>query len=162
LEFIRQSLDVDDIHFIPRRKRTNFKPKREVGPFIVVNRSTLQVVEAMLQGLGLKQGEAWKYDPLGVINAKRLEFEITGYEHQSRPDLEQLRNLDSWQEVQNRSLSSQDEDIDTPQQHEKVLKRNFNQEFQNISEAVEGSSSKRLRIEDFLVENLEEEVQSET
>jgi hypothetical protein len=27
---------------------------------------------------------------------------------------------------------------------------------------VEGSSSKRLRIEDFIVENLEEEVQSET
>jgi len=33
LEFIRQILDPDDIHFIPRKKRTNFKPKREVGPF---------------------------------------------------------------------------------------------------------------------------------
>jgi hypothetical protein len=76
-EFIRQSIDVDDIHFIPRRKRTNFKTKREVVPFIVFNRSNLQVVEVMLQGLGLEQGESWKYDPLGVINAKILEFEIT-------------------------------------------------------------------------------------
>ena len=59
LEFIRQSLNVDDIHFIPRRKMTNFKPKREVPPFIVVNRSTLQVVESMLWGLGLEQGESW-------------------------------------------------------------------------------------------------------
>ena len=96
LEFIRQSLNVDDIHFIPRRKRTNFKPKREVGPFIVVNRLALQFVEAMLQGLGLELGESWQYDPLGVINAKRLQFEITGYEYQSRPDPKQNMNLNRW------------------------------------------------------------------
>jgi hypothetical protein len=50
----------------------------------------------MLLYLHLEKGESWQYDPLGVINARRLEFEITGYEHQSKPDLEQIKNLNSW------------------------------------------------------------------
>jgi len=38
LEFIRKNLNVDEFHFIPRKKK---KPKKEVGPFIVYRRSTL-------------------------------------------------------------------------------------------------------------------------
>jgi hypothetical protein len=40
LEFIRQSINVDEVHFIPRKKN-NFKPKKKVGPFSVYSRSTL-------------------------------------------------------------------------------------------------------------------------
>jgi hypothetical protein len=72
----------------PKIKKTNFKPKREIGPFIVHTRSSLQVVETMLQELGFEQGTTWKYDPLGVISNKRLELQITTYEHQRKPDLE--------------------------------------------------------------------------
>jgi hypothetical protein len=41
LEFIRKSLNLDDIHFVSKKNRTNFKLKREVGPFIVNNRKAL-------------------------------------------------------------------------------------------------------------------------
>jgi hypothetical protein len=96
LELIRKILNVDEIHFIPRRKKTNFKPKREVGPFIVHSRSTLQVLETMLQELGLEQRKSWKYDPLWVINNKRMELYISTYKHQIKPKLEHIINLDTW------------------------------------------------------------------
>jgi hypothetical protein len=38
LEFVRQSLNVDEVHFIPRRKKNNFKPKRDIGTCIVHSR----------------------------------------------------------------------------------------------------------------------------
>jgi hypothetical protein len=53
-------------------------------------------MQKMLQELGLEQGIAWKYDPLGVINNIRLELDISTYKHQSKPDLEQIINLDTW------------------------------------------------------------------
>jgi len=75
LEFIRKSLNVDEVHFIPRKKKTNFKPKKEVGNFILYNRSSSQVVEIVLQGMGFEQGEIWQYDPLGVMNNRRVELD---------------------------------------------------------------------------------------
>jgi hypothetical protein len=74
LEFIRKSLNVDEFHFIPKRKKTIFKPKKEIGLFIVHTKSALQVVETMLQELGFEKGTTWKYDPLGVISKKILEI----------------------------------------------------------------------------------------
>jgi hypothetical protein len=77
LELIRKIFNVDEVHFITRRKKTKFKPKREVVPFIVHCRLALQVLETMLQDLGLEQGgTTWKYDPLGFINNKRMELDI--------------------------------------------------------------------------------------
>jgi hypothetical protein len=170
LEFIRQSLNVDEVHFIPRRKKTNFKPKREIGPFIVHSRSTLQVLETMLQELGLEQGTTWQYDPLGVINNKRLELDISTYKHQSKPDLEQIRNLDTWEEIQNflqgqiqkETQSTQEVNIDTPLQQEKALKRSHNWELQDDLETKKGQSSKKSRTEVIIDDGPEEEAQPET
>jgi hypothetical protein len=41
LEYIRQRLNSDEIHFVPNKYKVNFKLKKEVGPFIVNTRSTL-------------------------------------------------------------------------------------------------------------------------
>ena len=30
LEFLRKIINVDEVYFIPRRKKTNFNPKREI------------------------------------------------------------------------------------------------------------------------------------
>jgi hypothetical protein len=169
LEFIRQSLDSDNIHFIPRKKRTNFKIKREVGPFIVYNRTTLQVVETKLQELNLERGEAWKYDPFGIIKEKRLELGLTSYEHHNKPHIEIIMNLYSWEEVQGilqektQSVEqlSQTKNIETPQQQEKTLKINFLGEFQNVSESEDEHSSKKQKIEIIPEENSEENTQLE-
>ena len=38
LEFIRQRLNYDYIHFVSKKNKVRFKLKNEVGPFIVSNR----------------------------------------------------------------------------------------------------------------------------
>jgi len=43
LEYIRKILNLDDIHFVSRKYKANFKLKKEVGPFIFNTKSTLQV-----------------------------------------------------------------------------------------------------------------------
>jgi hypothetical protein len=57
LEYIRQRLNSDDIHFVSRKYKANFKLKKEVGPFIVNTRSTLQVTTKILSAMGFQQGE---------------------------------------------------------------------------------------------------------
>ena len=61
-----------EVHSIPRKKKKKFKPKKEVGPFIVYSRSALHVVETMMQGMGFEQGEIFQYNPLRVINNRRV------------------------------------------------------------------------------------------
>jgi hypothetical protein len=55
----------------------------------------------MLKELGIEQRTTWKYGSLGVINNGRLEIDMSTYKHQSKPDLEQIINLDTWEEIQN-------------------------------------------------------------
>jgi hypothetical protein len=62
-------------------KKVNFKLKKEVGPFIVNTRSTLEVVDKMLQEMGFQQGESWMYDPHFIITNKILENDIVSYGH---------------------------------------------------------------------------------
>ncbi len=48
LEFIRQSLKVDQVHFVPMKKGYLFKLRRIVVPFIVNTRQATQEVEKLL------------------------------------------------------------------------------------------------------------------
>jgi hypothetical protein len=54
LEFIRQHLNYDHVNFLANKKKTSFKLKKEVGPFIVKDKSTLQEVEERLKEMGLE------------------------------------------------------------------------------------------------------------
>jgi len=40
LEFIRQSMRMDEIHFVSRKHKAQFKLKAQVGPFIVNTRAS--------------------------------------------------------------------------------------------------------------------------
>jgi hypothetical protein len=138
LEFIRQRLDYDHIHFVSRKYKASFKLKKEVGPFIVNTRSTLQVAEKLLQDMGFQQGEIWMYDPHAIISSKRIENGLVPYQHQQKAQLELLANQDSWEDVQ-RILQVQEKVLDqpskspvteTPQQFEKIYKRKSTDQFQ--------------------------------
>jgi hypothetical protein len=67
LEYIRHRLNSDHIHFVSRKYKASFKLKKEVGPFIVNTRSTLQETTNILSNMGFQQGEAWMYDPHAII-----------------------------------------------------------------------------------------------
>ena len=82
LQCVRQRLNLDEIHFVPNKYKVNCKLKKEVGPFIVNTRSTLQVTTKMLSALGLQMGEPWNYDPHDIISSKKISHGKSPYQHQ--------------------------------------------------------------------------------
>jgi hypothetical protein len=54
IAYIMQRLNFDEIHFVPNKYKVTFKLKKEVGPFILNTRSTLQVTTKILSSLGLQ------------------------------------------------------------------------------------------------------------
>jgi len=56
---------------MPKKHKGTFKLKKEVGPFIVNNRETLQITTKLLSAMGFQQGEPWNYDPHGIISSKK-------------------------------------------------------------------------------------------
>jgi hypothetical protein len=83
-------LNSDEIHFVPNRYKVTFKLNKEVGPFIVNTRSTLQVTSKMLSTQGLQQGEPWNYDLHGIISAKIISHGKIPYQHEKK------RNRNYW------------------------------------------------------------------
>jgi hypothetical protein len=53
LEFVRRGLNFDHVNLLSNINKTSFKLKKEVGPFIVKDRSTLQEAEEHLKEMGL-------------------------------------------------------------------------------------------------------------
>jgi hypothetical protein len=82
LEFIRQRLNYDYIHFVSRKYKANFKLNKDIGHVIVNARSTMQVATNLVSAMGFPQGEPWKYDPHSVISSKRISHGKTPYQHQ--------------------------------------------------------------------------------
>jgi hypothetical protein len=92
LEYIRQSLNLDDVHFVSRKYRASFKLKKEVGTFVVNSRSTLQVATKVLLDMGFQQGETWIYDPHALISSKMISYGQSPYHHEKKFKLELLAN----------------------------------------------------------------------
>ena len=92
LEFIRQSLNVDQVHFVPMKKGHLFKLPMFVGPFIVNMRQAANEANRMLENMHLLLGEKWAYDLHKVISNKRVENGYSAFIHDSRTEVEKLAN----------------------------------------------------------------------
>ena len=58
LEYIRQALKADQLHFFPTKTGYILRLPIEIGPFVVKSRHALPIVEKMLQGLDLMLGKS--------------------------------------------------------------------------------------------------------
>lgn len=92
LEFIRQSLKVDQVHFVPMKKCYFFKLRKAMGPFIVNTRQVAQEVERLLNDMCLLQVVEWAYDAHQIISKRRLENGYSTFVHESRLETEKLAN----------------------------------------------------------------------
>ena len=70
MEFIRQSLNVDQVHFLPMKKGLMYKLPMSVGPFVVNTRQAFEEVSKILEETQLLLGEKRAYDPHGIISQK--------------------------------------------------------------------------------------------
>lgn len=63
LEYLRQVLNSDAINFMASKKKTQFKLKNQIGPFIVNNRDVDKEIEKRLSELKFQVSFLWNYDP---------------------------------------------------------------------------------------------------
>lgn len=82
LEFIRQSQNVDQVHFVPMKKGYIFKFPKIVGPFIVNTRQAAKEVEKLLGDMCLLQVVEWAYDPHHIISKRRIESGYLEFVHE--------------------------------------------------------------------------------
>jgi len=92
LEYLRQRLDVDEVHFVAAKNKSQFKLKAQVGPFICNTRVAGEEANEPLKEMKFALNFSWLYDPLGVISKLRVENKLTPYHHIPRPEIEQFKN----------------------------------------------------------------------
>lgn len=68
LEYIREMINMDQLHFVATNKKARFKTKNHVGPFICNVRAVGNEVEKLLRQMNFKLSFTWSYEPLGVIS----------------------------------------------------------------------------------------------
>lgn len=95
LEFIRQSLNIDQLHFIPTKKGHLFKLGIPTGPFIVNARKAFKEVKALLEEMKFGLWEIFHYDTHGVISQRREKIKASVYLHQFKLEVEWKFNIES-------------------------------------------------------------------
>ena len=91
-------MNADEVHFVAAKKKSQFKLKAQVGPFICNTRVVGEEVDKLLKEMKFSLSFSWSYDPLGVISKLRVENKFTPYHHIARPEIEQFKNQLEWTE----------------------------------------------------------------
>ena len=98
LEYFRKIINSNEINFLSAKKKTQFKIKNKLGPFICNNREARQEANKILQHMNFKSSFMCQYDPNGVINKLRLEFKLSPFIHDPRPNIERYAKESEWLE----------------------------------------------------------------
>jgi hypothetical protein len=97
LEYIRQSMNSDDIHFFPFKKKQQLRLKAQIGPFICNNRGDGDEADKLLKEMKFPTSFVWHYDPYGIISDMRLKNKTGPYAHEPRPEIEKFANQTEWE-----------------------------------------------------------------
>lgn len=91
-------LNADEVHFVAVNKKSQFKLKAQVGPFICNTRAVGEEVDRLPKEMNFGLSFTWSYDPIGMISKFRVENKFTTYHHTARPEIEQYKNQLNWTE----------------------------------------------------------------
>ena len=72
-------LNADEIHFVSAKKKSRFRIKTKILPFICNSRSKSEEVDKILKEMNFSLSFTWSYDPLGIISKLRVENKTTPY-----------------------------------------------------------------------------------
>ena len=90
LEYSRQIINSNEVNFLVAKKKTEFKMKNQLGPFICNNREAGSEVNKILQEMKFKKNFMWQYDPHGVIIKLRLKVKLGPFIYHPRPNIERF------------------------------------------------------------------------
>lgn len=91
-------MNMDELHFISGKRRSQFKIKAQVGSFICNTRSVGLEADAILKHMGFQPSFIWSYDPFNIISDLRVGIKTIPYNHTPRPNIEEFRNQEQWEE----------------------------------------------------------------
>jgi hypothetical protein len=92
LEYIRQMINSDDIHFVSLKKKHQLRIKGQIGSFICNSRGIGEEADRLLKEMKFFVSFAWHYDPCGIIFEMRVKNKNIPYVHTSRPEIERFVN----------------------------------------------------------------------
>lgn len=73
LEYIWQVMNMDELHFVLAKKKSQFKLKGHIGPFVCNTRVETKEAGLLLKHMQFKLSFTWSYDILGIISKLRVE-----------------------------------------------------------------------------------------
>lgn len=78
---------MDDLHFVAAKKKSQFKIKAWVGPFICNTMAAGKDANFLLKQMNFKLSFTWSYDPFGIISKLSVEQKTTPYTHTPKPEI---------------------------------------------------------------------------
>lgn len=98
LEYYKQLINSYLTHFHSTKERAQLKFRDRLGPFMMNKKDGWKDVDLILgDHFKLKRSFWWfPYDPLGFINARRVKYRLTPYDHSKKPEIEKYANQDAW------------------------------------------------------------------
>jgi hypothetical protein len=96
LEYIRQIMNLDDIHFVSLKKKQQLRIKGQIGSFICNIRGAGEEADRMLKEMKFFMSFPWHYDPYRVISEMRVKNKNIPYIHEAKPEIEKFANQTVW------------------------------------------------------------------
>jgi len=111
LEYIKQMINADEVHFLAAKKKSQFRIKSQIGPFICNSRAAGEEEDKRLKEMNFTHNFTPSYDPWGIISKKRVKNKSRTYIYTQRPEIEKYMNHiesmpDTLQEVEEQVISS--------------------------------------------------------
>jgi len=94
LEYFRQFIHADIVHFCNAKKKAQLKIRNQLGPFIFNKREAWEEADNILgEELMLKQSFYWTpYDPGHFVSYRRVKNNLAPYVHFRIPEIQQYAN----------------------------------------------------------------------
>jgi hypothetical protein len=96
LEYIRQIMNSDEIHFVSLKKKQQLRIKGQIGSFICNSRGAGEEADRMLKEMKFFTSFTCHYDPCGIISEMRVKNKNIPYVHESKPEIEKFANQTVW------------------------------------------------------------------
>jgi hypothetical protein len=97
LEYIRQMIKSDDIHFVSLKKKQQLRIKGKIGSFIYNSRGIGEESDRMLKEMKFFASFIWHYDSCGIISEMRIKNKNVPYVHTLKTEIEKFVNQTEWE-----------------------------------------------------------------
>jgi hypothetical protein len=111
LEYIRQMINSDDIHFVSLKKKQQLKIKGKIGSFICNSRGVGEEANKILKEMKFEVSFLWHYDPCGIILEMRVNNKNVPYVHIPKPEIERSANQMEWEPNTLEEIEQQDPSV---------------------------------------------------